>query len=265
MTADLLVVEADAPARPVAGAYEAVLGCPDGEALVGSKELKQFVRLLQQQHESVAASHRALTAAWQGPLSLFGATAEARAVEQGVPPWAVAAVHTAQDLVDEAAELGDLTDVYNVQLVMAVREGHGLLRAPLQGLIEYLDDLSMRLTAHVPAMILARMAFDKQEGVKADGAQQVPAALKHTGLMAEPHEREALRVRRELLQLHREALQVPRKDLQLPLAILKEKSQFGEIPEWLLQMAMGAGRGHAMRSDNPALWRPAATTLSKLD
>mmetsp|Transcript_110698 Transcript_110698/g.196093 ORF Transcript_110698/g.196093 Transcript_110698/m.196093 type:complete len:248 (-) Transcript_110698:302-1045(-) len=225
------------------GAYEAVVRCTEGEELVGSKELEQFIRLLQHHHKSMDVSHRALTAAWQEPVSLFSRAAEARAREHGVPPWAVAVVRTAQGLVDKASELGDVTDVYEAQLVLAVREGRALLRAPLHEAIQCLKDLSIRLAAHVPATISARIAFDEKEGAESGGAQKV---LKHPSV-DRPRRCPPLRDEEE----------------QLPLAILEEKSESGWIPEWLLQMAIGAGRSHPMRSQHPALCLPASTTSRK--
>mmetsp|Transcript_42018 Transcript_42018/g.116000 ORF Transcript_42018/g.116000 Transcript_42018/m.116000 type:complete len:349 (-) Transcript_42018:27-1073(-) len=135
------------------------------------EEVSTLSLTLQQLHGSVRAGHSAITAAWRGPVSLFGATADTAAIGSGVAAWAVSAVGTAQLLAIEAAELCDFADVYMAQVELASREAaesegslnhsrRGLLRTPLVSLIERLESLSRRLAAHVPRLKAARAAFD---------------------------------------------------------------------------------------------------------
>lgn len=73
--------------------------------------------------------------------------------------WAVEVVEEAKELVESAAELEDLADVYDAQLQLAKSHGRSLLRSPLLRLEERLDELSLVLTSQIPAVVLAKEAF----------------------------------------------------------------------------------------------------------
>ena len=66
----------------------------------------------------------------------------------------------AKELVESAAELEDLADVYDAPYCSwpnpTVRS---LLRSPLLRLEERLDELSLVLTSQIPAVVLAKDAF----------------------------------------------------------------------------------------------------------
>lgn len=173
---ELLFFDGGATVAGLLSAGAAALGYQqhrrDGEELVTApEEICHFRQALVGSHGSVERSHSALTAAWGRPLSLFGQREEEEALARGVCPRAVAAVRQAQALVEEAAELGDYADVYESQLELAASgrapgQCCSLLRAPPYELVARLRDLERRLTAHVPRLALARMAFD---GVSSGG------------------------------------------------------------------------------------------------
>jgi len=132
----------------------------DYEELIFGVDRCRLRHNLREAHESVKAGHVALTASWRGPLSLFSNRAEKEAVGRGVPVWAVLTVRKAQRLVDKASEMGDLADVYDAQFDLARRKGTGVTKDPVFELAERMDSLGQRLTLHVPALVLARQAFD---------------------------------------------------------------------------------------------------------
>lgn len=111
---------------------------------------------LRSAHHGVDIGHREATTIWRSPLSLF----DDKSVDADVPLWAVRSVLEAQALVEEAAELGDLTDVYEAQIVTAENERRLFLHAPVCKLINRLDDLRLRLNTHLPCLAAARKAFD---------------------------------------------------------------------------------------------------------
>ena len=104
---------------------------------------------------STCAAHAAITAAWGQPLSLFMA--------HGAQGVAVEALERAKQLVEEAAELEDLADVYDAQLQLAITQQRSLQRTPVRLLESRLDTLSLALTSHVPAVVLAKEAFKQLE------------------------------------------------------------------------------------------------------
>mmetsp|Transcript_70919 Transcript_70919/g.207812 ORF Transcript_70919/g.207812 Transcript_70919/m.207812 type:complete len:381 (-) Transcript_70919:203-1345(-) len=154
----------------VAGLATAALGAlgykqrqRDSRELADVEELGELLTAVQKAHDRVVAGHGASTDAWRGPLSLFGAPDAARAAAGGVPAWAVGCVQKGRALVDRAAQLEDLADVYVVQLGIAIQEGRGgkgLLRAPPRLLVQRLCDLDRSLHVHVPYLQVARAAFD---------------------------------------------------------------------------------------------------------
>lgn len=62
----------------------------------------------------------------------------------------------ARRLIDEAAELGDLGDVYHTQLELAQKAGRGVLRQPVHELLKKLEHLALRLRQHVPCVEAAK-------------------------------------------------------------------------------------------------------------
>lgn len=158
-------------AVPVAAALGYRQHQQDNEELVGFEDLPQLREVLRKVQESVDSGHSSLTTVWGTPLSLFSKADETSAEEQGVPAWAVASIRMGQRLVDEAAELRDMTDVYEAQLLVAEREdnkGRGVLRSPVLTLIGCLEELAPRFAAQVSCLILARDAFDRPADAPGD-------------------------------------------------------------------------------------------------
>ncbi|CAE7199591.1 unnamed protein product, partial [Symbiodinium natans] len=72
----------------------------------------QLRRALQRAQGRMDAEHRVATTTWCAPLSLFDEAAQRHAATGGIPDWAILTVLKARRLVEQAAGLGDLTDVY---------------------------------------------------------------------------------------------------------------------------------------------------------
>jgi len=171
-------------------------------------EARELRGLLSHSREAVGASHRAVTAAWRGPLSLFEERDARKAFSNGVPAWAVACICKARRLVDSSAELGDLGDVYDAQLQLAERDGRGIIRAPVLALVAELDVLTLQLGGHEPFVLAAREAFDKpvaplQDDTPSEGMERALAELANS--------------------VHTE----------LPISILRDRGRLGEI--WRMQ------------------------------
>lgn len=239
---ELLFVDGGTTVAGIVSAGAAALGVGykqhrrDEEQLATPEELFLLRQMLRQAHSSVDAGHRALTATWQGPLSLFAAREEQAATARGVPPWAIAAVLKAQRLVDTAAELGDLTDVYEAQLIIAEKEDKGAQWAPVRALEERLDALGLQLTTHIPALIIAREAFDAT-AVGGGAAATAGAALLQGSERAgavQPAPQGAVTG-----GPHEEQLE------ELPIAILRNRSRLGEV--WASVSAVGQEYDRAMR------------------
>lgn len=147
---------------------------------------EQLCRSLQRSQQKLDAEHQVATATWGAPLSLFSESAHQRATESGVHDWAILTVMKARRLVEEAAVLGDLTEVYKAQILTAQREKRKVLREPLLRHLERLDGLAEELQAHQPYLRAAKDAFS---GPKADARE--------TGLPSSPsvknptHEKES--------------------------------------------------------------------------
>eukprot|EP00439_Symbiodinium_sp_Y106_P020498 s1083_g2.t1 len=92
---------------------------------MGAAQLRGVLLRAQQRMD---AEHRVATSTWRAPLSLFD---ERQASSGGIPDWAIRTVLKARRLVEQAAGLGDLTDVYEAQILTAQREKRGIARAPL--------------------------------------------------------------------------------------------------------------------------------------
>ncbi|CAJ1394085.1 unnamed protein product [Effrenium voratum] len=106
---------------------------PGTKAEAGAVGAEHLVAALRRGQQAVDAEHRVATSAWRAPLSLFDETAQKRAAERGVPEWAILTVLKARRLVEEATGSGDLTEVYQAQILTAQREKRKVLRAPLPG------------------------------------------------------------------------------------------------------------------------------------
>jgi len=132
------------------------------------------------------------------------------AAARRVPSWAISCVVDGRRLVDEAAELDDLVDVYDAQIQVAERDACGVLRDPVYALAGQLEGLASRLTAHVPRLIAARDAFDEPRGAEV-GAATAPAeagsAAEECGAAAEECGAAA----------------------ELPIAILRSRGRLGEV------------------------------------
>lgn len=140
----------------LARAVGSVLGCTCNDS-----EVEQLLSNLDEACLSMHAAHRALTASWEQPLSLFGAQDEVDAEKRGVARWALDAVKQGSCLVDQVAELEYLSDIYRKQLV----EYQCIRRNPVQELTRQVDAHAHRLTTHVPMMILARETFKNTSSV----------------------------------------------------------------------------------------------------
>ncbi|CAJ1341928.1 unnamed protein product [Effrenium voratum] len=106
---------------------------PGTKAEAGAVGAEHLVAALRRGQQAVDAEHRVATSAWRAPLSLFDETTQKRAAERGVPEWAILTVLKARRLVEEATGSGDLTEVYQAQILTAQREKRKVLRAPLPG------------------------------------------------------------------------------------------------------------------------------------
>ena len=124
----------------------------DSELVEDEEELEHLRKNLGESCTSACAAHSAITAAWGQPLSLFRAEGN-----QLGAPW-LEILQTAQALVEKAAELEDLADVYDAQLQLAIAQQRSLRRSPLLLLERKLDELSLVLTSQIPAVVFAKEA-----------------------------------------------------------------------------------------------------------
>ncbi|CAE8590955.1 unnamed protein product, partial [Polarella glacialis] len=239
---ELLFLDGGATVAGLVGAGAAALGYEqrrrDDEELAESLEEFQYLRVVLVEAKVCAhAGHRAVTAAWRGPLSLFGQREEAAAAERGVPAWAAAAACAARGLADEAAELQDLADVYEAQLMLAARVGRSLRRAPVRQLEAQLERLSLDLTTQVPSVILAREAFDALDAVQSQSEppRHVSRALEVASAAAAVRELRHMKERARKQQLDQvgdtdsEDRGEVDDDEELPIAILRDRKLLGEL------------------------------------
>ena len=140
----------------------------DSELVEDEEELEILRKNLSEATTSACAAHTALTVAWGQPLSLFKG-------DMSQISWATEAVDMAKGLVELAAELEDLADVYDAQLHLAISKRRSLLRWPLGRLEAKLEEMQLVLTAQIPAVVLAKeaMAF----GTKAMKPVQAETAI----------------------------------------------------------------------------------------
>mmetsp|Transcript_128307 Transcript_128307/g.256261 ORF Transcript_128307/g.256261 Transcript_128307/m.256261 type:complete len:275 (-) Transcript_128307:23-847(-) len=227
---ELLFIDGGATVTALAGAGAAALGYKqrndDDDRFVGSEEELCWLRSnLRQAHNSLDAGHSALTAAWRGPLSLFSSRDESAAIERGVPKWAASVVRGARGLVDEAAGLGDLADVYEAQLRLAEQgdsqSTRGVLRAPVLELSARIEGLAQRSTEAVPAVVLSRDAFDGGGGSGGESK-----ALLQVWKFLEPPS------------------PIAKEEMELPLGILRDRGRLGEF--WRSAETAGQSYGQAL-------------------
>lgn len=124
---------------------------------------KKLCCALQSARDRVAREHQSCSTAWRSSLSDFNEYDEQHARERGVPAWAVVVVAKAQMLIEEAACIYKLLDVYETQVQVAKREGVALLRGPLLQMLEMCEFVARRLHAYVEPLESARAAFDQPE------------------------------------------------------------------------------------------------------
>ena len=126
---------------------------------------------LAEAYASLCAAHSAITSAWGQPLSLFrraapGAEEEAAEAE---PEVALEVVEGAKRLVERAAALEDLADVYDAQLQLATGAGAGagttrcVRRGPVQALEAELEELSLKLSGRIAALLRAKEALETNQ------------------------------------------------------------------------------------------------------
>ena len=138
------------------------------ELVENEEELEQLRQNLSAATTSTCAAHAAVTAAWGQPLSLF---------RQSGNGWVLEVLQKAKDLVEQAAEWEDLADVYDAQLQLAQKHHRSLLRRPLLALEIQLEELSLALTAQIPAVVLAKEAFQSAQSDSADAPLHATAAI----------------------------------------------------------------------------------------
>lgn len=175
----------------------------DLELVEDVEEVEQLRKNLSEAATSACAAHAALTAAWGQPLSLFRGPVGMPQVQVA---WAVEVLEVAKELVESAAELEDLADVYDAQLQLAKSHGRSLLRSPLLRLEERLDELSLVLTSQIPAVVLAKEAF----------------TLGDTFAVKPVHAMAAMKAATSFSQ-------GSLKSMELPLAILQDRQLLGEL------------------------------------
>ena len=149
----------------------------DSELVEDEEELEILRKNLNEATTSACAAHTALTVAWGQPLSLFKGDMSINC------NWAIEAVDMAKGLVELAAELEDLADVYDAQLHLAISKHRSLLRWPLRSLEAKLEEMQLVLTAQIPAVVLAKeaMAFGGTKATKPVQAQTAIEAARSFG------------------------------------------------------------------------------------
>ncbi|CAJ1351688.1 unnamed protein product [Effrenium voratum] len=127
---------------------------------------------LAEAYTSLCAAHSAITSAWGQPLSLFkraARDAEEEAADEAEPEVALEVVEGAKRLVERAAALEDLADVYDAQLQLATGAGAGasatrcVRRGPVQALEAELEELSLKLSGRIAALLRAKEALETNQ------------------------------------------------------------------------------------------------------
>eukprot|EP00933_Yihiella_yeosuensis_P083560 TRINITY_DN97803_c0_g1_i2.p1 TRINITY_DN97803_c0_g1~~TRINITY_DN97803_c0_g1_i2.p1 ORF type:complete len:287 (+),score=75.81 TRINITY_DN97803_c0_g1_i2:72-932(+) len=239
---EVLVLDGGATVAGIVGAGAAALGykqCKEDETELtdSEEELRLLLSRLCEAKTSAEAGHHAVTAAWRGPLSLFGKAAEAAANAGGVPKWACSVARSSRELVDEAAELEDLADVYKAQLELAIREKKSLRHSPICRLESLLDSLSNQLTLQVPALILAHEAFAVKSSTALEAFELANLSERSQHLISQALEVAAIAIEERKARIIRERdsqeyqLHDDREDKhqELPVAILQDRGRIGEV------------------------------------
>lgn len=133
------------------------------ELAADTAEVRLLREAMQKAHHGMSEQHKVSADVWRGPLSLFGKRDEKRAQEAHVPQWAIDCVHRMQTLVHEAASQGDRADVYKTQLDVAEKDGKGLMRGPVVGHVQKLEQLTFDLRLENERLAQARAAFDSPD------------------------------------------------------------------------------------------------------
>jgi len=144
---------------------------------------------LHRSHAAVQEAHSLATQIWQSSLSLFDSRAEHAAAEAGVPQWAVSAVQRAKLLVQEAARLGDLVDVYEAKVNIAKREKDvyaGVTRKKVLALLDQLDSLARDLREHLELLQKARKSFNDAKGTRGATTSSGRSSTPETGHCQSP-------------------------------------------------------------------------------
>lgn len=172
----------------------------DSELVDDEEELERLRKNLGEACISACAAHSAITAAWGQPLSLFKAEGSQLQVQ-----W-LKVLEFAQALVEKAAELEDLADVYDAQLHLAITQHRSLRRTPVHVLEGKLDEISLLLTSQIPAVVFAKEANTHGDVTR---LQSALAARCHQDSEAEGKSLTASE--------------------ELPLAILQDRKLLGEL------------------------------------
>jgi len=117
---------------------------------------ERMILALRRAHAALDVEHHAATVAWGSPLSLHRREFEAKDPGRVGPEWAWRIVDMASNMVHEKAELDDLAEVYEAQVLTAHRDGRRIAKASLLALLERLDALAAKMRAHLPFLRAAR-------------------------------------------------------------------------------------------------------------
>ncbi|CAJ1419169.1 unnamed protein product [Effrenium voratum] len=134
----------------------------DSELACSEEEFSLLRKNLAEAYTSLCAAHSAITSAWGQPLSLFKRAARDAEV-------ALEVVEGAKRLVERAAALEDLADVYDAQLQLATGAGAGagatrcVRRGPVQALEAELEELSLKLSGRIAALVRAKEALETNQ------------------------------------------------------------------------------------------------------
>lgn len=184
------------------------------ELVEDSQEITKLRDALTASREKVDTGHRAVTSAWGIPASLFEEQNARDALCRGVPVWAVACVCKARSLTQTAAELRDLSDLYDSQLNLASQNGKGVLHSFVRRLTEELEFQGLQFSQHLPCIEAARSAFELATDSDSRGVQDwAPEDLE-----------ECVR------SMHRaSSSKVDGNEEQLPIAVLRDRGLLGEV------------------------------------
>eukprot|EP00928_Gymnodinium_smaydae_P087594 TRINITY_DN71840_c0_g1_i1.p1 TRINITY_DN71840_c0_g1~~TRINITY_DN71840_c0_g1_i1.p1 ORF type:complete len:375 (-),score=60.51 TRINITY_DN71840_c0_g1_i1:35-1159(-) len=136
----------------------------------GEVSFPAIERALRGSRLALEAEHAHTTKIWRSPLSLFSR----RSAPASAPDWAIGCAETAQALVAEACEVGDLAAIYERQVQVALESGEGgLHRIAVREVLEQLQVLTDELRDHVPLLLAARAALDSPD----TASKEAPSGL----------------------------------------------------------------------------------------